>query len=445
MNRLRQRKVVRSALLLAILALFMANGTGLLEVAAAQANLPRAAMQAATPGPLWLDLDASQAVLTSPHFFVLLGVGLVLALVLPALTPIQASLLTLLGMLPIAYLGYTSTGPAPPLPMEFSLLTLLMLFVVNMLASYFEETATKQRLVTLFGQYVPPELARMINEDPDSFSLQGEAREMSIMFCDIRDFTAISERLEPTQVVHLLNQVFTPLTQVIYDHLGTIDKYLGDGVMAFWGAPARDPSHATNAVRAALAMQDTLADLRRDFARRGLPEIEMGIGISTGVVNVGNMGSKYRVAYTVVGDAVNEAARLEALTRTLDTGVVVSERVQQVTRGVVFRELATVRLKGKQQVTRAFQPVCLEGGLTPELEERLEQHRQALETFYGRRWDEAVTRFGRLWEQATPDKRLYELYLQNIARFTEGPRPFDWQGELDLRIEPLFAPDEPRG
>ncbi len=443
MNRLSRRKLVRSMLLLGILALFVATGAGFVDIGAADpvagpladpASLSAVRVKAAVPG----------AILVSAHFLVLVGVGLVLALLLPVLTPIQASLLTLAGMVPIAYLGYTAVGPAPPLPMEFSLLTVLMLFAVNVLASYFEENSTKQRLVSLFGQYVPPELARMINEDPDSFSLEGEAREMTIMFCDIRDFTTLSESLEPTQVVALLNRVFTPLTRVICDHRGTIDKYLGDGVMAFWGAPARDPAHAGNAVRAALAMQRRLEDLRGELAREGLPEVRMGIGLSSGVVNVGNMGSEFRVAYTVVGDAVNEASRLEALTRALNTDIVVNEAVRQRARGVVFRELATVRLKGRQQVTRAYQPMGLESELGPEEEARLEAHRAALESFYARRWDEAVSRFGRLWEQSAPDNRLYELYLQNISRFTAGPRPFDWQGELDLRIDPLFAPDEPR-
>ena len=438
---LSRRRVVRSLVLLVVFAAFMAVGMGIVDFSfftraddASGAGLARGVQ---------VDLHASRAVLTSLEFLVLAGVGLVLVVLLPVLSPIQASVLTLAAMVPVAYLGYAITKPFPLVPMEFSLLTILVLFALNVLASYFEETAAKQRLIAVFGQYVPKELARRIHENPDAFSLSGEAREMTIMFCDIKDFTAVAERLDPTRVVEMLNALYTPISRVIHEHYGTIDKYLGDGIMAFWGAPAHDPRHASNAVLCAEAIQRTLEQLRRDLAARGFPEISMGIGLSSGMVNVGNMGSEYRVAYTVVGDPVNEASRLESLTRDIGSEIVVSETVRTAVPEVVFRELALVRLKGRKQITRAYEPVCRRADLTAETEAWLERHREALDSYYARQWDRAVTLFGRLWEQSAPDNRLYEIYLKNIARFTQGPRPFDWQGELDLKTESLFEPDPP--
>ena len=278
----------------------------------------------------------------------------------------------------------------------------------------------------------------MIQQDPDSFTLAGEAREMTIMFCDIKDFTTVAERLEPTRVVDILNTLFTPLSRIIHEHGGTIDKYLGDGIMAFWGAPAHDPEHARNAVTCARAIQEALEVLRRDFAARGYPQLRMGIGLSSGMVNVGNMGSEYRVAYTVVGNAVNEAARLEALTRDMGREIIVGEAVKTAVPDMVFRELALVRLKGKKQITRAYEPVCERSRLTAAMEASLTRHQEALDSYYARQWDRAVPLFGRLWEESAPDNRIYEIYLQNISRFTAGPRPFDWEGELDLKLEPLF-------
>lgn len=431
-----RRHLMRSLTLLVVFAAFISIGLGIVDFSLLAGE--QRALASDMARTLQVDLHASRSVLTSLEFLVLVGVGLVLVVLLPIMSPIQASLLTLTAMLPVGYLGYAVTKPAPLVPMEFSLLTILMLFAFNVLASYFEETAAKQRLLAVFGQYVPRELARMIQQDPDSFTLAGEAREMTIMFCDIKDFTSVAERLEPTRVVEMLNTLFTPLSRVIHDHGGTIDKYLGDGIMAFWGAPAQDAEHARNAVTCARAIQEALEVLRRDFAARGYPELRMGIGLSSGMVNVGNMGSEYRVAYTVVGNAVNEAARLEALTRDMGREIIVGEAVKTAVPDMVFRELALVRLKGKKQITRAYEPICERSRLTTEMEASLARHQQALESYYARQWDRAVPLFGRLWEESAPDNRIYEIYLQNISRFTAGPRPFDWEGELDLKLEPLF-------
>ncbi len=155
--------------------------------------------------------------------------------------------------------------------------------------------------------------------------MEGESREMSVLFSDVRGFTTISEGLDPKQLSQLMNEFLTPLTRVIYRHRGTIDKYMGDCIMAFWGAPLSDPQHARNAVLAGLEMQATMEALQPQFHARGWPELHIGVGVNTGRMSVGNMGSEIRVAYTVMGDAVNLASRLEGLTKQYGVGMIVGE------------------------------------------------------------------------------------------------------------------------
>ena len=374
--------------------------------------------------------------LESPEFLTLAGTGLTLALVLPALSPLPASLLALVAMVPAVYLGYARPNATALVPMEYSLLTILILFAFKVLVSYLLETRDRERLTARFGQYVPPHLAQALSEDPEAFSMDGEAREMTVMFADIRNFTAMAERLDPRQLVQILNAVFTPLTEVVHRNRGTIDKYIGDAVMAFWGAPLRDPDHAQHAVLAAIEMQTVLGALQADLRDRGWPDIEVGIGVNAGTMSVGNMGSRYRVAYTVVGDAVNLAARVQALTRDLRADILVTEAVRQRTPGLVYREVGTLRVRGKADGFRLHQPVCRQDALTPALSAWLDEHAQALASYYARRWDEATTRFGRLWARH-PEDRLYGIYLNNILTFTKGPTPHGWSGELD--------PDAPEG
>ncbi len=425
MLKVSRQTAVHIGFLLVVLGIFLGTAIGVFK------------MGADPTGGISLAKESMPAAVASWEFLVLVCVGLLMSLLLPLLSPVQASILTLLGMLPVWYVGFTVTKPSPPLPMEYSLLTILMLFVVNVLVSYFTETHAKQKLISAFGQYVPPELVRLLNEDPDSLTMEGEARQMTVMFCDVKNFTSIAEQLEPKQLVSMLNALFNPLTAIMHKHRGTIDKYMGDAVMAFWGAPLQDPMHAQNAVRAALEIQEALTDLRIEFSARDWPEISMGIGLSTGEVNVGNMGSEFRVAYTVVGDTVNLAARLESMTRNLHVGIIVSEPTQAASQDIVFRELAKVKVKGKQEVIRAFEPVCRIDGMTPELKSKLELHNRALDSFYRRRWDEAVTLFGQLW-QLDPRDRLYEIFLQNIAQFTKGPTPDSWSGELETHHRSKF-------
>lgn len=407
----------RALLVFGVLLIFLANATGLPRVLTGQGTgnlLP--------------------AVLGSTEFLALLAVGLVLCVLLPVLRPIQASLLVLLATIPFIYLAYVPASRQPLVPMEYSLLTILMQFAVNVLAAYFSETRQRQKLLTVFGQYVPPEVVALIGRDPGRLSLESESREMSVMFCDIRNFSGISEELEPKQLSQMLNALFTPLTRIVYKNRGVIDKYMGDALMAFWGAPLVDPEHAAHAVAAAFEVQEALLRLAPPFKSRGWPAIRMGIGINTGVMHVGNMGSTYRMAYTVVGDAVNLAARLQDLTRVFHTRIIVGEGTRRAFAAPTYRELGLVQVRGKHSLVRIYEP-C-NPAIDPEstLVANMNRHNEALGHYYAREWDRATAQFLKL-KEANPHDPLYDYYLKRIAEYRLNAPPEGWRGELRFSVK----------
>ena len=413
-----RRQWLQVLLVLTVFALFIFNAGGVFEIDFAVAN-------GAVTAP---------AMLRTKEFLVLVVIGVALSLLLPVLTPIRASLLTFVAMLPVLFMGYTATDQRAMLPMEYALLTILMLFVVNVLASYFAETTRKQQLINAFGQYVPAELARRISQYPGQFTLEGDSRELSIMFCDVHNFSAISEQLEPKELAELLNTLFTPLTRILYKHHGIIDKYMGDAIMAFWGAPLPDDHHASNAVAAAFEMQEAVQALMPGFNERGWPTIKVGIGINSGVVSVGNMGSEYRVAYTVIGDAVNLASRLQELTRIYSARIIVGEATRRACSIITYRELGLVQVKGKNELARIYEPSS--PGMDPDstLVGKLHRHNVALHHYYDRNWDAAAEIFRNLKDER-PDDPLYDYYLKRINEFADDPPPPGWQGEIRFTVK----------
>lgn len=333
------------------------------------------------------------AVVRSWEFMVLTALGIILSLLLPVLNLTKASALFFVATLCVLGLGFASKGESPRIPLEQSLVTILALYMVSTVLSYVRETRRKQRIMDVFGHYVPPELVHIITQHPDHFSVAGEAREMSVMFCDVHDFTALSAQLEPRQVAQLLNALFTPITSILYQHKGTIDKYIGDAVMAFWGAPLPDPDHAKHAVMAALEIQEVLLALAPAFKSRGWPEITMGIGINTGLMCVGNMGSAFRMAYTVVGDTVNLAARLQELTRVCKAQIIVGEATKQAFPEGLYRELGLVKIRGRNTPLRIHEPFKLE--LTPAstVLREVAQPKQVLRHHDDCEWEQAMVLF----------------------------------------------------
>lgn len=369
------------------------------------------------------------------EFLMLTLSGLLMAFLLPRLTPLWATALTL-GMLSVAFLFNLLMWQAANLVLPIAPLMLLitLIFVLNMSYGFFVESRGKRQLAGLFGQYVPPELVDEMAKDPEAFSLEGENRELTVLFSDVRGFTTISEGLEPKELTQLMNEYLTPMTHVIQHHRGTIDKYMGDAIMAFWGAPLEDPHHARHALQAAMDMFRSLELLRQDFAAKGWPPINIGIGINTGPMTVGNMGSEFRMAYTVMGDAVNLGSRLEGLTKQYGVNIIVSEFTRAQVPEFVFRELDLVRVKGKDKPVAIYEPVCAAGEEDAATKDELKLYREALKLFRARNWDLAELQFLNL-QKRYPERYLYNVYLERLTYYREEPPGADWDGAFTFKTK----------
>ena len=313
---------------------------------------------------------------------------------------------------------------------SFLLPTLLPLTIaiLNTIYGYLFETRYRQRLKLMFGHYVPPtHIDEMLKSSDKTHGMYGETREMSVLFADIRNFTKVSEKMSATELKQMLNLFFTAMTKIIFVHHGTIDKYVGDMIMAFWGAPMKTKRHAEYAITTALAMQRITTKLETKFKEKGWPEVQIGIGINTGNMNVGDMGSKFRLNYTVLGDAVNLASRAESLTKFYGSKIIVTENTRHKQEKFIFQQLDRVRVKGKQQGVAIFEPLCTQEKSTPELKEELQLHEEALQFYFKADWLSAKTIFEKL-NASYPHKKLYELYLQRLADYEKKPPPANWDG-----------------
>lgn len=347
------------------------------------------------------------------EFYIFLLTGVLLSFLLPVLSPIKASLLTFICMSIPVYLGYGHMGH-PLLPMEFSLLTILILYMVNILISYFIEIHSKQEIINVFGKYIPPQLVEEISKSPEKISMECESREMTVLFCDLHNFTTSSERLSPQQISRMLNIYFTEMSKILHSFNATIDKFIGDAVMAFWGAPLPQEDHAQQSIYASFNMQEAIQQLESVFLENGWPATKMGIGISTGKMHVGNMGSELRITYTVVGDTVNLASRLEGLTRTYKVPTIVSESTAIATNNILFRELDTVIVRGKEIETRIFQPICQSDQATEAVTEELEMQQRALQQYYEKKYEESSAIFSQL-ARAHPADLYYKMMQGKTA------------------------------
>lgn len=354
------------------------------------------------------------------------GVGM--ALILPLINPLRATLLTsgaIAAVFGINVLVWTQGNLV--LPLASGLLMIAVLFALNMSYGFFVESRAKRQITGLFGQYVPPELVDEMSKDPESFSMEGESRELSVLFTDVRGFTTIAEGLDPRELSRLMNEFLTPLTRVIYKHRGTIDKYMGDCIMAFWGAPLNDPQHARNALLAGMEMHRVLAELQPRFREQGWPPIHIGVGINSGRMSVGNMGSEIRLAYTVMGDAVNLASRLEGLTREYGVNMIVGEETRAAVPEVAYRELDKVKVKGKEAPAAIFEPLGLSNEIQRSVLDELKLWTQVLKLYRNRDWDMAELQLINLIK-INSGSTLYARFLERIAFFRTNPPEPAWDG-----------------
>jgi adenylate cyclase len=248
------------------------------------------------------------------------------------------------------------------LPMASLLLLPLSLLLAHGLLAYRHATGNRLQLATLFGQYVPPELVDRMSLEPGRYTMRSRSTELTVLFADVHGFSGLAEHMPPAELGAMMNMIFSHLTDVVREHRGTLDKYIGDSVMAFWGAPLDDPDHAERAVAAALAMRQRLPTLHAEMATHAWPPLDINIGVNTGTMVVGDMGSRHRRAYTVMGDAVNMAARVQALCSQFGLGLVIGDATQQSLSGVLCLALGHVKVRGRDAPIQVWHPLPFRAG-----------------------------------------------------------------------------------
>lgn len=312
-------------------------------------------------------------------------------------------------------------------PIVSSLVLLLALFIWFLVVGFLNKFQNELRIKGMFAQYLPPEHMEKIINSPEDYSMEGESKNLTVLFSDIRGFTSISEKLSASELKIFLNTYFTPITELIFRNGGTIDKYVGDMVMAFWGAPVDDEDHQYHAILTALEMQEMTPKVNEELVKMGLPSIDVGIGINTGLMNVGDMGSQYRKAYTVLGDSVNLGSRLESLTKYYGVKILVGQESLCSNRDIVFRLCDKINVKGKSIPVKAYEPLGRESQINETQRKQLEAYHQAIAHYQDKAWDLAA---GILKDLAAEDPscKLYHLYLERIEHLKHLSLPEDWDG-----------------
>jgi adenylate cyclase len=318
-------------------------------------------------------------------------------------------------------------------------LAAILLYLVQSFLLFLRTESERRQVRTAFSRYMSPALVEQLARDPSRLKLGGEMREMTILFSDIRGFTAISETLEPEALTRIINRFLTPMTDVILRRGGTIDKYMGDAIMAFWNAPIDDAEHMTHAARAALEMISSLERLNAAWAaeaaavNRRHPHIAVGVGLNTGLCCVGNLGSEQRFDYSVLGDTVNLASRLEGQSKTYGVPIVIGERTRAGLPAFACLELDLIQVKGKAQAVRIYALLGDESvAIEPWFQETNEAQEAMLAAYRSQRWDEARhaleivgrTANGRL-------DGLCALYARRIRNYAEAPPPAGWVGVFE--------------
>jgi adenylate cyclase len=380
-------------------------------------------------GMLNQDLKSVPANANPIEALMMLLTGLVVLFVIPYRDPVfnALGLVAVMGLVAAAnLLLWIKLNEV--VPVAATLLMLAVLFVWNMLAGFMREERKIRKVSAMFGEYVPRERVAQMVESGESYSMVGESRTMTVLFCDVREFTALSENLPPRELSAMLNAYLTPMTEIIHAHRGTVDKYVGDAIMAFWGAPVDNPNHGRDAVLTALAMQRRMSSLAQEFKKRGWPELVIGVGVNTGAMNVGDMGSEFRKAYTVLGDAVNLASRLEGLTKEYGVAIIIGEETRAAVPDIRCREIDRVRVKGRGHPVTIFEPL-------PEAEEsiagELAMWDKALLQYRERRFADAAASLAVL-ASAHPATRLYAYFAQRCAMYAAARPPADWDGATNF-------------
>lgn len=316
----------------------------------------------------------------------------------------------------------------------FPLALIIALYATLTLYKYFTEEKKKKMIRGTFEKYVSPAIVKEILQHPDNLKLGGKKEEMSVFFSDVRGFTTISETLDPEELSDLLNFYLTPMTKLVFENNGTLDKYMGDAIMAFFGAPVKSQTHPEDACRCALQNIEHLNELNKQLAEKKLPQIDIGIGINTGEMSVGNMGSETVRNYTVMGDAVNLGARLEGINKQYGTRIIISEFTEKLlSEQFIRREIDWVKVKGKEKPVKIYE-LMQEGALSQERKELLTHFRRGFHHYHQMNWEEAIEEF-KLAMTFQPKDSVSKLYIQRCHEFISHPPEGEWDGVFTMKTK----------
>lgn len=307
--------------------------------------------------------------------------------------------------------------------------SILLTYVGAVMYRFFAERRQKERIRGAFAHYVPRSVVNELIRHPEMLQLGGEERELSVLFSDVEGFTTIAEELTPMELRALLDEYLTPMTDIILNYKGIIDKYEGDAIMAEFGAPLPFPDHARRACFAAIEMQQALAELRKKWIQEGKPPLRCRIGINSGLMVIGNMGSQDIFDYTVIGDSVNIASRLEKANKRYGTYLMISEHTyEQVKQEVIVRELDIIRIKGKKEPVLGYELLAkASDGLPKHQMHMIKRFLRGLEAYKARNWDEAIACFQAALE-LVPEDGPSRTYLKRCQVFKKIPPSPDWDG-----------------
>ena len=367
----------------------------------------------------------------------LIVLGLLMILVLPRWGAMWSAVFGL-SLIGVAIYGswYAFTELRFLLDPIFPSAVILFIYIVESLMSYLKTEAEKEQVRGAFQHYLSPALVEQLADNPDQLALGGETKQMTLLFSDIRGFTTISEGFDAEGLTSFINKFLTPMTDIILSAKGTVDKYMGDCIMAFWNAPLDDEDHARNAAHAALDMMDRLAELNAEWKaeaeannRKYVP-INVGVGLNTGDCCVGNMGSDQRFDYSVLGDDVNLASRLEGQSKNYGVDIVLGENTKNLIDDMALIELDLIQVKGKTEPVHIYALMGDEEFATqPAFKELAQNHQQFLEDYRRQSWDTASS-YIEAYNSETNGKlgALYNLYEERIKEFVANPPSPDWDG-----------------
>ena len=360
-------------------------------------------------------------------------IGVLLGIILPRVKPLWGALSGILVLIAFTLLfQYLFQAQGYWVNMTYPMLNLVLTYLGITGYRYWTEEREKKKIRGAFQYYLTASVVEQMLKNPDKLRLGGEKKDLTVLFSDIRGFTQISERMTPEALVKFLNEYLTKMTDIVFKYDGLLDKYMGDAIMAIWGAPLDQPDHAPRACFTALDMVDELKVLQGKWAAEGMPRLNIGIGVNAGPMVVGNMGSDRRFDYTVMGDSVNLGSRLEGLNKVYGTNIVVSEMTyERVREEILGRELDAVRVKGKDQPVKIYELIVRRSQASSEQKVRVEEFQAALADYRNRQWPGALQAFRAILEKQ-PQDGAAKLYVERCQVLEKNPPPDNWDGVYTL-------------